>query len=625
MNRIFFLFIALSLAFGLSCSAFNQIVINKSENSDITEYAGDKNDQNIQDKVGTGENDKNDKDDKDDKNNENKELKTQDIQDITETMPKSLFISPKDQETVDNKINIEVEVKDASDVEIYLCRPESLFPQYAGRTQIKNNSGWELEFDTEQWPNGTYNLFPKITNQYGNYDGDFILINIKNIIKEDDSKKEKKEKLKNEVKKAEKEVAKNEEDTEQEKIETQKNIKKEIKNAKEQTDEIYKSDTGEEPLNNLNHSEKIVDEKIEKITETIGTEEQIKDKIKEKEQEKSEQENKIKETKQELEDLPKEPIPVLKEDKQKKIKNHEAKKSEIEQEIADFQNELKNVKQEKKEFKQEILEIVEKSVGFSENTLNENSVSQIKEIQDTAKKKVNQEMNKLQKTVSEYQENKIQESKKLFKDSDQDGISDAEEIRIGTDPLNPDSDNDGFLDGVEYAGGYNPLDPSPAEKIVYQDPRNVSPKKTDKYKVEQIKSKILPNGRIELKIKGKGLPNSFITLYIFSKPIVLVTKTDANGNWEYVLDKSLADGQHTIYATTTNNKGEIDAKSEPFIFAKNQDKVFRIFESVHLADVSSPVYALEKKYTILIGAIVFLNIILALFLIGVLTIKRKEI
>ena len=43
-------------------------------------------------------------------------------------------------------------------------------------------------------------------------------------------------------------------------------------------------------------------------------------------------------------------------------------------------------------------------------------------------------------------------------DHDGDGLSDYEEINEwGTDPLDPDSDNDGYKDGQEVFGGYNPL------------------------------------------------------------------------------------------------------------------------------------------------------------------------
>ena len=68
----------------------------------------------------------------------------------------------------------------------------------------------------------------------------------------------------------------------------------------------------------------------------------------------------------------------------------------------------------------------------------------------------------------------------IIQDSDNDGLSDDDEIQLGTDinktdtdddklfdyeevrvyktdPLNPDSDGDGFIDGEEVLGGYDPL------------------------------------------------------------------------------------------------------------------------------------------------------------------------
>src|SRR5690606_37453631 len=43
-------------------------------------------------------------------------------------------------------------------------------------------------------------------------------------------------------------------------------------------------------------------------------------------------------------------------------------------------------------------------------------------------------------------------------DSDGYGLSDEEEIALGTDPNNPDTDGDGVNDGQEVAFGYHPLD-----------------------------------------------------------------------------------------------------------------------------------------------------------------------
>jgi lipoprotein-anchoring transpeptidase ErfK/SrfK len=42
-------------------------------------------------------------------------------------------------------------------------------------------------------------------------------------------------------------------------------------------------------------------------------------------------------------------------------------------------------------------------------------------------------------------------------DQDKDGLSDAMEWELGTDPNKSDTDGDGFTDGEEVASGYNPL------------------------------------------------------------------------------------------------------------------------------------------------------------------------
>ena len=50
-------------------------------------------------------------------------------------------------------------------------------------------------------------------------------------------------------------------------------------------------------------------------------------------------------------------------------------------------------------------------------------------------------------------------------DSDNDGFADPEEREFGSDPFNPDTDGDGYSDGDEIQNGYNPLIPSPGDKL----------------------------------------------------------------------------------------------------------------------------------------------------------------
>jgi hypothetical protein len=47
-------------------------------------------------------------------------------------------------------------------------------------------------------------------------------------------------------------------------------------------------------------------------------------------------------------------------------------------------------------------------------------------------------------------------------DSDNDGLSDADEVRYKTDPNKPDTDGDGYPDGEEVQNGYDPLGPGRA-------------------------------------------------------------------------------------------------------------------------------------------------------------------
>lgn len=60
----------------------------------------------------------------------------------------------------------------------------------------------------------------------------------------------------------------------------------------------------------------------------------------------------------------------------------------------------------------------------------------------------------------DYIEEDNEETDEGMSDSDGDGLNDARELEIGTDPNNRDTDGDGYNDGEEVEGGHDPLMPA---------------------------------------------------------------------------------------------------------------------------------------------------------------------
>lgn len=263
----------------------------------------------------------------------------------------------------------------------------------------------------------------------------------------------------------------------------------------------------------------------------------------------------------------------------------------------------KEVQEQKEEIKKEILEQISPSI----------------------KLEIESRLEKFEEEITRLEKEKVEIIQKTSKDSDNDGLPDHEEIRLGTNLFNPDTDGDGFLDGVEYKTGYDPLKPGAADKIVYQDPRKVPPKEAEIYKIESITRVDLAKGGWGIKIKGKGRPISFVTIYIFSPSyLVLTTRTDENGNFEYILDKPLEEGEHGVYLTVTNNRGEITSRSDVFKFIKTPTALAAINPPTEGEKVISPSEAFQKTALLLLIAIVILAIGIALIIIGILVQRGKK-
>ena len=202
-------------------------------------------------------------------------------------------------------------------------------------------------------------------------------------------------------------------------------------------------------------------------------------------------------------------------------------------------------------------------------------------------------------------------------------MSDIEEIRIGTNPFNPDSDNDGYLDGVEVKNGFDPLSSAVQDKISYQLPDKSKAPTVDRLKVKKVEEITDSNGNKKLRIEGKGLPNAFVVIYLYSQPVVLITKTDDNGNFLYVLNKPLENGVHRVYVAITDNRGKIIEKSSSFNFLKTPVAVAAILPQNLPGEVISPAASMGKYYFFGIAGLVVVALLIAVYIIGFVGKKKK--
>lgn len=185
------------------------------------------------------------------------------------------------------------------------------------------------------------------------------------------------------------------------------------------------------------------------------------------------------------------------------------------------------------------------------------------------------EFTKLQKRVEFFEELIKERSNSISTiDTDGDGISDYDEESLyKTDQSNPDSDGDGVNDGTEIVSGYDPSSAKAEALMVFDSPKGFGVVRADVLSIETIVPLVETDDTrgvpaVQAQIRGRGLPNSFVTLFIYSTPVVVTVKTDADGSFVYEFERELEDGNHEVYAAVTDNKGAIVAKSAPFSFIK---------------------------------------------------------
>ncbi len=212
----------------------------------------------------------------------------------------------------------------------------------------------------------------------------------------------------------------------------------------------------------------------------------------------------------------------------------------------------------------------------------------------------------------------------VLTDSDGDSITDFDEVNLyKTNPYVADTDGDGFLDGVEILGGFDPLNQSGEVNVLYESPRESVLPPDETLRVESIASldsadETEDSGKERAVITGRGLPLSYVTLHIYSTPIVVTVRTDENGFFEYVFDKELEDGTHEVYATLTDNRGTIVAQSEPFSFIKTAEAFSPVGAEVEtpVVTTSAPPSMLTPTVMLAIASLSVVSLGLVLILLG---------
>jgi hypothetical protein len=219
-------------------------------------------------------------------------------------------------------------------------------------------------------------------------------------------------------------------------------------------------------------------------------------------------------------------------------------------------------------------------------------------------------------------------------DPDNDGLTNNDEYRFGTNPLNPDTDRDGMVDGEEIQTGRNPLvadSKTASDAVIYESPKDKGAVNGDILKIDKpaggkldtVKSK---TGKNLIKLTGKALPNTYVTIYVYSDPLVLTVKTDSDGNWSYVLDKPMENGGHEVYVAVNDNAGKIIAKSSPMPFVQTAEAATVTYPANLASEERAPA---PTKSRLLEGYLIFFcagmgGLLLALAAIGFVKSSKNE-
>ena len=212
----------------------------------------------------------------------------------------------------------------------------------------------------------------------------------------------------------------------------------------------------------------------------------------------------------------------------------------------------------------------------------------------------------------------------LLLDQDADGISDYDEENLyHTDKFNPFSGGSVLSDGERLLLGLDPHSNS-LTPVVTESPRT-APQIERLFSVSDIALVTAPSSATtsesrKIHIRGTAPQHAFVTLYVYSTPIIVTVRTDTWGSFDYELDAQLADGSHELFVASVNDTGKVLATSAPIPFVKTAEAISYTPE----AHVSSedPVSAALLNTLPLVVVIALLTVMSVVVLIGYLRSRR---
>lgn len=168
-------------------------------------------------------------------------------------------------------------------------------------------------------------------------------------------------------------------------------------------------------------------------------------------------------------------------------------------------------------------------------------------------------------SVSIFAKNNSGSDKNIFLDTDQDGLSDQEEIVYGTDPKKSDTDGDGYSDGIEIKSGYDPLKPAPNDKIISDKKDDENKKNIDVAPKNNVKDIDFKNSDRRENGDDKNLTKELseklaVIISSNSSDTKKITVDDLNA----IVDQAMTESEITFDDLPEIDKSEIKIKKQKY-------------------------------------------------------------